>query len=76
VCDSGRWMGMAGGWREMGRLEKRKHVFIKSNMTGDVEAIFTLTGKKNYLGYEILHIEKRRVKLKEDTIITTKLLNR
>jgi hypothetical protein len=32
-------MGMAGGWKEMGRLEKQKHVFIKSNMTGDVEML-------------------------------------
>jgi hypothetical protein len=32
-------MGMAGGWREMGKLEKWKHLFIKSKMTGDVETI-------------------------------------
>ena len=39
VCGSGRRIGMAGGWRDMGRLEKRKHMFIKSNMTGDVETL-------------------------------------
>jgi hypothetical protein len=32
----------------------------------DIETIFTLTGKKNCLGYEILDIEKIRVKLKKD----------
>jgi len=42
----------------------------------DIEVIFALTGKKNCLGYEIIDIEKRRVKLKKDTIFTTKLLNR
>jgi hypothetical protein len=32
-------MGMAVGWREMGKLEKWKHVFIKSKVTGDVETL-------------------------------------
>jgi len=38
--------------------------------------VFTLTGKKNFLGDEILDIENRRVKFKKDIIFTTKLLNR
>jgi len=42
----------------------------------DIGIIFTMSGKKNCLGYEILDIEKRRVKLKKDTIFTTKLLNK
>ena len=39
MCDSGRQIGMAGGWRDMGRLEKRKHVFLKLNIAGDVEML-------------------------------------
>jgi hypothetical protein len=32
----------------------------------DIKAIFTLIGKKNFLGGEILDIENRRVKFKKD----------
>jgi hypothetical protein len=42
----------------------------------DIEAVFTLTGKKDFLGDEILDINNRRVKLKKNIIFTTKLLNR
>jgi hypothetical protein len=42
----------------------------------DIEAVFTLIGKKDFLGDEILDIKNRRVKLKKDIILTTKLLNR
>jgi hypothetical protein len=35
----------------------------------DLEAIFTLTRKKNCFGYEILDIEKRGVKLKKDNFL-------
>jgi hypothetical protein len=42
----------------------------------DIKAVFTSTGKKNFLGDEILDMENRRVKLKKDIIFTTKLLNR
>ena len=42
----------------------------------DIEAIFTLTGKKNCLGYEILNIENKRVKLKKDIVFMVELLNR
>jgi hypothetical protein len=31
----------------------------------DIEAVFTLTGKKDFLGDEILDINNRRVKLKK-----------
>jgi hypothetical protein len=40
----------------------------------DIEAIFTLTRKKNFLGYEILDIEKRGVKLEKDTIFMRKFV--
>ena len=39
MCDSGRRMGIAGGYKDMGRLKKRKHLFIKSNMTGDIDTL-------------------------------------
>ena len=42
----------------------------------DIEAVITLTEKKDFLGDEILDIKNRRVKLKKDLILTTKLLNR
>jgi len=35
-----------------------------------------LTGKKNFLGDEILDIKNRRKKLKKDIIFTTKLSNK
>jgi hypothetical protein len=42
----------------------------------NIEAIFTLTEKKNCFGYEILEIENRESETKKKTIFSTKLLNR
>jgi hypothetical protein len=58
-----------GGQKILGKTRGR-------GLSKDIEAIFTVIGKKNCLGYEILDIEKRIVKLKKDTIFTIKLLNR
>jgi len=41
----------------------------------DIEAVFTPTGKKDFLGDGILDIENRRMKLKKDIIFMIKLLN-
>lgn len=61
-CDEGAKKGL--GHKHGRRLQK------------DIEAIFTLIEKKNFLGYEILDIGKRGVKLKKHIIFITKLLNR
>jgi len=58
-----------GGQKGLGKTRGR-------GLGKDIEVIFTLTKKKNCLGYEILNIEKKRVKLKKDTIFMIKLLNR
>jgi hypothetical protein len=47
-----------GGQKSLGKTRGR-------GLSKDIEAIFTVIGKRNCLGYEILDIEKRRVKLKK-----------
>jgi hypothetical protein len=65
ISGSGHVGGQKSLWQGCGRRCRK-----------DIKAIFTLTGKKKFLGGEILDIENRRVKFKKDKIFTTKLLNR
>jgi hypothetical protein len=39
VGDSGKRMGMAGGCKNIGRLQKQKELFMKLNTTRDVDTI-------------------------------------
>jgi len=52
--------------RHASKLKSLRHKSY-GKLWKDIDAIFTLTGKKNFLGHEIIDIKNREVNLKKDS---------